>query len=61
VGEDPRAAQLVQLRYFGGLSVEEAAEFLGIPRSTAYEHWAYARASLRLKLGTDADAGQSEK
>jgi RNA polymerase sigma factor (TIGR02999 family) len=58
--EDPQAARLVQLRYFGGLSVEDAAEHLGIARSTAYEHWAYARASLRLKLGADADAGQSE-
>jgi RNA polymerase sigma factor (TIGR02999 family) len=48
--EDPRAAQLIQLRYFGGLSIEEAAEHLGIARSTAYEHWAFARASLRLKL-----------
>jgi RNA polymerase sigma factor (TIGR02999 family) len=59
--EDPQAARLVQLRFFGGLSIEEAAEFLGIARSTAYEHWAYARASLRLKLGTDADTGPSEK
>ena len=48
--EDPQAARLIQLRYFGGLSVEEAAEHLGIARSTAYEHWAFARASLRLKL-----------
>jgi RNA polymerase sigma factor (TIGR02999 family) len=59
--EDPQAAQLVQLRHFAGLSVEEAAELLGIARSTAYEHWAYARASLRLKLGTSPDAGQSAK
>jgi RNA polymerase sigma factor (TIGR02999 family) len=59
--EDPQAARLVQLRYFGGLSVEEAAELLGIGRSTAYEHWAYARASLRLKLGADADLHQSEE
>ena len=58
--EDPQAARLVQLRYFGGLSVEEAAELLGIARSTAYEHWAYARASLRLKLQADQDARQSE-
>ena len=42
--EDPRAAQLVRLRYFAGLSVEEAAELSGLFRSTAYEHWAYARA-----------------
>ena len=55
--EDPQAAQLVQLRYFGGLSVEEAAAHLGIARSTAYEHWAYARAALRLKLQVDPDAG----
>jgi RNA polymerase sigma factor (TIGR02999 family) len=48
--EDPQAAQLIQLRYFGGLSIEDAAAHLGIARSTAYEHWAFARASLRLKL-----------
>jgi RNA polymerase sigma factor (TIGR02999 family) len=59
--EDPQAARLVQLRYFGGLSVEGAAELLGIARSTAYEHWAYARASLRVKLGADADTGQSKE
>jgi RNA polymerase sigma factor (TIGR02999 family) len=45
--EDPEAAELVKLRYFTGLSVAEAAESLGIPRSTAYEHWTYARAWLR--------------
>jgi RNA polymerase sigma factor (TIGR02999 family) len=59
--EEPQAARLVQLRYFGGLSVEEAAELLGIARSTAYEHWAYARASLRVKLAMDADGEPSEK
>src|SRR5262249_58695049 len=48
--EDPQAARLIQLRYFGGLSIEEAAAQLGIARSTAYEHWAFARASLHLKL-----------
>jgi RNA polymerase sigma factor (TIGR02999 family) len=48
--EDPQAARLIQLRYFGGFSIEEAAAHLGIARSTAYEHWAFARASLRLKL-----------
>jgi RNA polymerase sigma factor (TIGR02999 family) len=48
--EDPRAAQLVRLRYFGGLSVEEAAELTGLSRSTAYEHWAYARAWLHHEL-----------
>jgi RNA polymerase sigma factor (TIGR02999 family) len=45
-GEDPAAADLVKLRYFAGLSVEEAAAALGIARSSAYEHWTYARAWL---------------
>jgi RNA polymerase sigma factor (TIGR02999 family) len=55
-GEDPQAAQLVKLRYFGGLSVEEAAEAMGIPRSTAYAHWAHARASLRVLLELEPDS-----
>src|SRR5439155_19249131 len=45
--EDPQAARLIQLRYFAGLSVEDAAEVVGVSRSTAYEHWAYARVRLR--------------
>jgi RNA polymerase sigma factor (TIGR02999 family) len=53
--EDPEAAQLVQLRYFAGLSVEEAAETMGLPRSTAYVHWSYAKASLRVLLDHDLD------
>jgi RNA polymerase sigma factor (TIGR02999 family) len=48
--EDPRAAQLVKLRYFAGLSVEEAAELSGLSRSSAYEHWSYARAWLLCRL-----------
>jgi RNA polymerase sigma factor (TIGR02999 family) len=52
--EDPQAAQLVGLRYFAGLSVEQAAETMGLPRSTAYVHWAYAKASLRV---LDLDPG----
>jgi RNA polymerase sigma factor (TIGR02999 family) len=48
--EDPRAAQLVRLRYFAGLSVEEAADLSGLSRSTAYEHWSYARAWLHCRL-----------
>jgi RNA polymerase sigma factor (TIGR02999 family) len=48
--EDPRAARLVRLRYFAGLSVEEAAELSGLSRSTAYEHWSYARAWLHAEL-----------
>jgi RNA polymerase sigma factor (TIGR02999 family) len=48
--EDAEAAQLVKLRYFAGFSIEEAAESIGISRSKAYEHWAYARARLCLEL-----------
>ena len=51
--EDAEAAQLVQLRYFAGLSVEQAAETMDLPRSTAYVHWAYAKASLRVLLDFD--------
>jgi RNA polymerase sigma factor (TIGR02999 family) len=37
--EDLEAARLIQLRYFAGLSIEDAAEAIGVSRSTAYEHW----------------------
>jgi RNA polymerase sigma factor (TIGR02999 family) len=49
-GEDSQAAQLIQLRYFGGVSLEDAAEVIGLSRSSAYEHWAYARVRLRCLL-----------
>jgi RNA polymerase sigma factor (TIGR02999 family) len=39
-------AQLVKLRYFAGLTIEEAAEATGISVATANRHWAYARAWL---------------
>jgi RNA polymerase sigma factor (TIGR02999 family) len=48
--EDPSAAQLIQFRYFAGLSIEEAAELIGVSRSVAYEHWSYARVRLRCLL-----------
>jgi RNA polymerase sigma factor (TIGR02999 family) len=48
--EDPQAAQLIQLRYFAGLSIEDAAEVVGISRSAAYEHWAFARVRLKCLL-----------
>jgi RNA polymerase sigma factor (TIGR02999 family) len=40
---DPAKAELVKLRYFAGLSVEEAASLLGISRATADRHWRYAK------------------
>ena len=48
--EDPQSAEFVKLRYFAGLSVEEAAEMVGLSRSAACEHWAYARAWLHRRL-----------
>jgi RNA polymerase sigma factor (TIGR02999 family) len=44
--EDPAKAELVKLRFFAGLSVEESAACLGISRATADRYWAYARAWL---------------
>lgn len=44
--QDPRKAELVKLRYFVGLSVEESAELLGISAPTAKRDWAYAKAWL---------------
>jgi RNA polymerase sigma factor (TIGR02999 family) len=48
--QDPQAAQLVRLRFFAGMSVEEAAEMAGLARSSAYEHWSYARAWLHCEV-----------
>lgn len=43
---DPRKAELVKLRYFAGLSIDEAAEVLGISAPTVKRDWTYARAWL---------------
>lgn len=48
--EDPRKAQVVELRFFGGLSIEETAEALGISARTVHSDWAFARAWLYRKL-----------
>lgn len=47
---DPLAASVVKLRYFGGLSMPEAAESLGIPLRTAERNWTYARTWLHRDL-----------
>ena len=47
---DKRKAELVKLRFFAGLTTEEAAEALGISTSTANADWAYARCWLRLEI-----------
>jgi RNA polymerase sigma factor (TIGR02999 family) len=47
---DPEKAEIVKLRYFGGLSVQDAADVLGISRATADRHWGYAKAWLYCEL-----------
>jgi RNA polymerase sigma factor (TIGR02999 family) len=48
--QEPVVARLVNLRFFAGLSLAEAAECIGISERTAYRHWNYARAWLRREL-----------
>jgi len=48
---EPQQAELVKLRYFVGLKIEEAAEVLGISEATAKRWWAYARAWLFHEIG----------
>jgi RNA polymerase sigma factor (TIGR02999 family) len=49
---DPDQARLVELRYFGGLNIEESAEALGVSPATVKREWAVARAWLRRELMT---------
>ena len=48
---DPDQARLVELRYFGGLGIEDTAEALGVSPATMKREWAVARAWLRRELG----------
>jgi len=48
--QHPERAQLVKLRFFGGLGLREAAEAMGISPATAKRHWAFARAWLLCEL-----------
>ena len=51
----PDKAQLIQLRFFAGLSIEDAARSLGISPATAKRHWSFARAWLYAELRKLAD------
>jgi RNA polymerase sigma factor (TIGR02999 family) len=53
VALDHLAGELVKLRYFAGLALDQAAVNLGVSTATAYRHWAYARAWLRSELCKD--------
>ena len=48
--ENQEAGELAKLRLFAGLTVDEAAENLGISRRTGFRHWTYARAFLQAEL-----------
>ena len=50
---DAVAGELVKLRYFAGLPLDQAAGAVGVSIATAYRHWAYARAWLRGELSKD--------
>ena len=50
--DDPQAAAVVKLRYFAGLSADEAAQTLGISRASVYRHWNFARAWLLQEIDT---------
>ena len=56
--EEPGACELVRLHVFAGLSVEQAAEMLGMSRATGYRQWTYARAWLRAEMRDADTSGQ---
>jgi RNA polymerase sigma factor (TIGR02999 family) len=60
---DPSKAELVKLRYFAGLTMDQAADVLGISSATARRHWAFARAWLhrQISCGDMADQEKSNK
>jgi RNA polymerase sigma-70 factor (ECF subfamily) len=49
--EDPRKARVVELRFFGGLSIEEAAEVLDLSPATLSREWSMAKAWLYKEMG----------
>lgn len=54
--DDPNTAELVKLHFFAGLTLEQAAEMLGIPARTAYRDWSFARAWLFRRLSGEPGA-----
>ena len=57
---DALSGQLIKLHYFAGLSVEQAAEVLGLSRATAYRRMTFARAWLRCQMSGASDAAGRE-
>ena len=58
--KDPIKADLVKLRHFAGLTIEEAAQALGISMTTANRYWAYARAWLHQEIISNDPAAQND-
>ena len=56
---DPRKSRIVELRYFGGLSVEETAEVIGVAPITVMREWSKARAWLYNELARGTGSGQN--
>lgn len=56
---DERQARIVEMRYFGGLGVDEVAESLGLSRRTVELEWTHAKAWLRKALASSAESGPS--
>lgn len=52
--QDARKSRIVELRYFGGLSIEETADALGVSPATVRREWTLAKAWLRHELSKDA-------
>jgi RNA polymerase sigma-70 factor, ECF subfamily len=57
---DPRQARIVELRFFAGLTVEEAAEVLDVSPKTVKRDWSVAKAWLHGELKAAYDAGPGE-
>jgi RNA polymerase sigma factor (TIGR02999 family) len=57
--QDARKSRIVELRYFGGLSIEETADLLGISPATVRREWTLAKAWLRCELSKDAKSEQA--
>lgn len=57
--EDPAVAELVKLRFFAGLTLDEAAQTLGVVRRTADRYWAFARSWLYDALRKEEESTQS--
>jgi RNA polymerase sigma factor (TIGR02999 family) len=54
--EEPSVADLVKLRYFAGLTIDQVADIQGISRRSVIDHWAYARSWLTREINKDVEA-----